>query len=459
MKNKNLRKKCISKRAKQIKNLLETNISYKAIAQQIKQTTIPNLEIQLSNSKFSKNKKHYFPYGWESAKKIIDHCQHHGDIYTVLLAEYFQDELNIHSSIQSLKNEGIEIEFEKLVAEELENSRFVKSNLSQTDYFQSLEISNWTYEEIVISAVFFHIEHLYEAYSKEKEISKHKPFFELECFSALVALLLLNPTYGKQLFDTLQNMNLFVLYPDYWLSAFASVITSHGHNDRKLPFSQQNRLQFLKEMTLYYKDGINFHYILFYLKPFSHFIPPSVIHSVFKYCLLTKSVHVLYYILEKYRIHFNSLRTTDIKKKQYFDFLFTCNLEAELNANLSKFSLLKNLNMFFNNTNFFWLIVLVPLLTTTNPGVFIMATILPSPGNGPLNPNSKSNRDLQPQKNLSVPRKSVPKKQKTLSPNQQQAASDTKWIQFCQRYDKNVGVIQTGSLPVVSHGKTSIRPG
>lgn len=56
-----------------------------------------------------------------------------------------------------------------MIISNLNNSKFAKSNLSQKGYFESLEISDWQYEDFVISAIYFHIKKLYEAYLKRKK--------------------------------------------------------------------------------------------------------------------------------------------------------------------------------------------------------------------------------------------------------------------------------------------------
>lgn len=59
----------------------------------------------------------------------------------------------------------------------LENSKFAKSNLNQKSYFETLKIANWTYEEFVVSAIYFHLEHLHGSYLERKKISSNKSFF------------------------------------------------------------------------------------------------------------------------------------------------------------------------------------------------------------------------------------------------------------------------------------------
>lgn len=80
--------------------------------------------------------------------------------------------MNIHSSIISLENESVELEVElkseEMIIFNLKNSKF---NLNQKVYFESLKILSWQYEHFVISAIYFHVEKLYETYSKREKLS------------------------------------------------------------------------------------------------------------------------------------------------------------------------------------------------------------------------------------------------------------------------------------------------
>ncbi len=265
--------------------------------------------------------------------------------------------MNIHSSIESLEYEGVQLESKEIIIPDLENSKFAKSNLSQKAYFESLEILNWKYKDFVISAIYFHIEKLYETYLDRKKFPKNKSFYELKAFSSTVGLLLLNSIYGKQVFTTLENTNLFERYPHCWLYGFTSVLHALG-SDTINAYEKQDRLYFFQNITT--RFPVNFYYILFYLKAFANFIPVSVINPVYKYCYLTKSVHLLYYILKKYENQFDF--NLEQLKKEYVNYCFNTHLKNELKEHLPKFLFLKNFDKFLNNNNV-WLLFLISLAT------------------------------------------------------------------------------------------------
>lgn len=275
MVNKDLqRKKCIIKRAQRIKILLETDLSYEKINSEFQKKRDTTLTVNFTCSEYSYGKKHRFPYNSESALTIIQSCQDYTNSFELLSNESFKDDLNINL------NKNI-----------LENSKFLKSSSDQEAYFQTLEISKLSYEDFVISAIYFHIEKLHENYLKRKQTSKNKSFFELNAFSSDVGLFLLNHIYGKKLFATLENTNLFVKYPDSWLYGFVSVLRALG-SDTMTSYETQDRLYFFKNISTSFL--VNFQNILFYLKAFENFIPISVINQVGKYCYLTKSIYMLY---------------------------------------------------------------------------------------------------------------------------------------------------------------------
>ncbi len=330
MKNKEIKHKhCIKKRTKQIKSLLKTDLAYEVIVRQIQQQKKLSVTIHFLRSKYSKGKLYYFTYTAESAKYILDSCQHYTNSFDLILRCYCEDDLNLHSYISGLQNYSVEPENEEFDSSFLENSNFTKSNLTQENYFKTLEVSNWSYQHFVVSALYFHLETVYHTYLKRCETARDKAFHEFALFNNETGLHLLNNIYGEELFIALQSTNIFIVYADCALRGLASVLYFTGF-DYISSYETKNRLDFFQYINNTDEELTpNFRYILFYLKFFENFIPLSVIDLVRKYCYLTKSVHVLYYILKKYE---NILNTTlNEQKKKYSDYVFSTHLENELN--------------------------------------------------------------------------------------------------------------------------------
>jgi hypothetical protein len=317
-----------------VQNLIDTNFSYATIKTRLEVEIIRTKKIDFSNSKYSKNNKYSFPYSIESAKIIISFCSYFTDSFTLLKNTYFTGELNLHLSIYSLEectqDTDLQSSYGWIDEELMANSQFSKSNLDQKSYFQTLEIATWSYSDLVVSAIFFYLDNLYNNYLEkqlEKELLYTKFSSNLKGFSSKTALFFLSKTYGKSLFSVLQKTNIFFLYPESWLYGFTSFLHEMKAPDSQ-PYANLNRLYFYKELKQYDSRDFNFFYIAIYLKVFENFIPSLVIKEVYKYSYRTKSGHLIYYILKKY------LNIFDIKKseseKQSHDTVLTMHLQKEL---------------------------------------------------------------------------------------------------------------------------------
>ncbi len=190
-------------------------------------TSIMNLNF--NNSLFWIHGKFRFPYSVKSALLIIKNATEFFNSRDLLVSHYFKDALNLHSSSETLKEENSDYEdfgFKWWDEEFFENSEYTKSQLSQEEYFLTLEISNWSYETLVLSATFFYIEHIHSKWITEKLLlttsgdfsefdSKFfdKSFSELEIAATHIALLILSKPFGKKLFFTLKKTNIFLVYP------------------------------------------------------------------------------------------------------------------------------------------------------------------------------------------------------------------------------------------------------
>src|SRR6476469_8119297 len=148
-----------------IKNLLKIDLSYSEIQKQIKKRTISEKKMNFADSKFSKNEEYRFPYTQENAIRIIDCCQHFTNVYELLLNTYLPGDLNLHSSKESLQNEVkepiLEWLFDEIDEENFKDSKFANSNLDQKSYFKTLKIADWSYEDFIVSTIFFYLENLY----------------------------------------------------------------------------------------------------------------------------------------------------------------------------------------------------------------------------------------------------------------------------------------------------------
>lgn len=200
-----------------------------------------------------------------------------------MLNGYFEGDVNLHSSIESLEDPFIEPDYEddKFNASILEKSKFARSNLSQKHYFKTLKIANWSYEDFIISAIYYYLEILHVRYLKKMEFSSDKTFTEFSRFSGYGARFLLNRIFGKQLFITLQSTNLLLIYAYSWLYGFTITLQTFG-SDKFGPYETRDRAYFFDTITTHFPA--NFRNIRFYLDVLSGFIPKSLRDTIRKYC-------------------------------------------------------------------------------------------------------------------------------------------------------------------------------
>ena len=120
--------------------------------------TNKKLHINYGHSIFSKGNKYRFPYNVESAFLIMKHCVNYTNSKNLIKSHYFKDNLNLHDSSESLTDESLYYDIDEFTEsnhEYFENSKFSKSDLSQDEYFSKLQTANWSYENLIVSAIFF----------------------------------------------------------------------------------------------------------------------------------------------------------------------------------------------------------------------------------------------------------------------------------------------------------------
>ena len=148
-------------------NTLKTDLSYPNLVSHVdrsKSNVNQVMNLNFQNFLFSKNEKFGFPNIIESAALIITKCTFFTNSKDLVESYYFRDALNLHNSNFSLikSNQDYEFyEFESFEKEEFENFEFGQSSLSQEKYFSNLEIANWSYENLVLSATFFYLKYIH----------------------------------------------------------------------------------------------------------------------------------------------------------------------------------------------------------------------------------------------------------------------------------------------------------
>ena len=240
------------------------------------------------------------------------------------------------------------------------NSEFVNSNVSQDKYFKTLTISNWSYNDFVISAIYFYLETLYLKFLNRENNKKENVFHELKPVSGEIGFLFLNPLFGELLFTTIQQTNLFSQFPDIWLYGFTRMIY-HRSVELQYPEKHITQKHFFNEITYNFSDHFsgNFSNISLYLIAFHFFIPTEIIYFISAYCIETQSTCLIYYVLKQYENFFNKNQSE--KEKCFNNYCLNKALKKELDNNSSEIlvstnfkekiepwltSLINNLNLF-----------------------------------------------------------------------------------------------------------------
>ena len=115
-----------------------------------------NKMYNFKNSVFSEKKEFAWPYGLDNAKLVAFHITDTFSVFELFSCFGGWNELSLHNSTQTI----IDNEIRNLSSFDLEDTPFVKSNLSKINYFNTLLISKWEEHMIVGSALFFVLEDL-----------------------------------------------------------------------------------------------------------------------------------------------------------------------------------------------------------------------------------------------------------------------------------------------------------
>ncbi len=331
---------------KKILNVLKKTLSYSNLQNEVSsylKFSPKIMTINFQDSLFSKKGRFHFPYTLESAKLILLNSTIYSSSKELIEAHYFKDALNLHPSSYSLINTNIDyelLEFNEFDEENFTNSQFVRSGLSQDEYFSSLKISSWSYDTLVVSAAFFYLENAYLTCIKileKKNISiptdlkqlqsiiSSSDFIDLKAAGSLMARLLLSKIFGKKLFFTIKKTNLFLLYPKIWIYGFCDCIKNTG-SSTLYDYDSQNKKYFFNIIKK--KKLLKFSYIFLYLKAFDYLIPKKTRKLIFSICYKTKNVHFLYYIFKKYENMFDM--TIESEYKEYNDYVLNTKITNKL---------------------------------------------------------------------------------------------------------------------------------
>ncbi len=317
--------------------IIEKWQKYNVIQKQVKNVSKKNVQINFTNTKYSKNKKFYFPYGFENAEIIVESCVYSKSISKILEKDFFPDDLNTFKSVIAFHERHPFRELDISEQRILQDSNFVNSKLSKKQYLKTLKIANWTYKDFVLSATYFYLETIYSEFLTEPN-SPYK-FNSMRIASRKIPLVLLDPFLGPGLFKAIQSTNLLVKYPKTWVSGFIDFIktATKQKNGKIVDCDALNR-----KIDYYFENNYSGGY--YYLAAFNFIIPTEVVTTCSKYCNEIKCIKIIYYILKQYENALN--RSLSASDKSYQNYCLSKNLYELVHEPFETPLIIENKNIF-----------------------------------------------------------------------------------------------------------------
>lgn len=147
-----------------VREVIEKRQKYNKIQKRVKHFSNKNIHVNFTNTKYSKNNPLYFPYNFATAKIIVENCSYSTSIVEILGKHFFSGELNLFKSLSDFNKKHPDRKLHISEKFELENSLFVHSKLNKQEYFETLKVASWSYNDFVISAIYYYLEAIYSEY-------------------------------------------------------------------------------------------------------------------------------------------------------------------------------------------------------------------------------------------------------------------------------------------------------
>lgn len=198
------------------------------------------------SGKFFNNSKYQWKSSLYNANLIIKNAIYHNNLYDLLLNHPFNEDLNLHRSVQSLENQNENMNYGYISPKTTYQSNFYNSNFeTSTEYFQQLNISNFLYDTVILSAICYILKNTYLKYEKNLEVINIPPLFRNENindpqvkrlnYEAMlkkqassrvcelmksIKFYLFYEKYSSKFFDILKNTNIFYCESNVCIKAF-----------------------------------------------------------------------------------------------------------------------------------------------------------------------------------------------------------------------------------------------
>lgn len=186
--------------------------------------------------------RYMWPSSLDNAKLVVKEAKNYSNLYNLLINEPFDSNLNLHRSLSSLCQQNPFLIQENIGADIIFNSNFYSSNKTRREYFNSLNISTWPYEIVVISAICYLFKNVYIEYNKkvndfnnsnkisvaynnreQLSLLEQGISFNIDFLIREIAVYLLDDRYSKKLFSVLSKTNIFRVKISATISAFTDI--------------------------------------------------------------------------------------------------------------------------------------------------------------------------------------------------------------------------------------------
>lgn len=200
--------------------------------------------ISLSNFNSTKQGKYAWPSSLRNAKLVIEHATYNSNLFELLVNHPFDTNSNLHKDFDSMVDtnedyaenliEDDEYEDEPWLSNMINESIFARCNQTQSQYYKTLPISSWPYQQVIMSAIWFYLESLVQKNIEYKKINLHKSKKDLirasiPTFIFTIEAYLTFFNLQIPLLDILEEANLFSAYPKECADAYFIILTHIQH--------------------------------------------------------------------------------------------------------------------------------------------------------------------------------------------------------------------------------------
>ena len=196
-------------------------------------TNNQNVEVSFSKNQFFGSGKYAWPYSLSNAKLIIEKAKYHTNLYELLLYHPFDNALSLHKTYESLIEINSDYDESSFLKFKICNSIFAKSKKNRKQYFNSLKISNWTYSQVIISAICYCLQDIFIENTEKlpktifwqkaefpEQMQKESLLFNLECFFYSIFDYLVYFQPHQLLVEVFTEINLISVYKLQFIKAF-----------------------------------------------------------------------------------------------------------------------------------------------------------------------------------------------------------------------------------------------